>query len=314
MKTSRINRVLGIVLGGALLVGGLAACSEIAPPDQVGLYYMEGPIDGYKFDHCFKPGSTTNAKWNNSTVLLPNSLRNWKISEDSTDSKTPIQVPSAPEAQQPSGVMMNVWTQTNFMLNTNCGTNDKDGNSPIVQFWEKIGRRYEADQTEGWKNMLNNTIVTALTTVTGSIIRQYPADVLVAGTKKDEIQQKISDAFTPELKRLVGGDFFCGPTFDRNKTDCPPVQVLLLPVDYANKAIQTARDEKQAAIERASALVAEAQGKVDAANKIGQLYNNPNWVELQKAQNELAEVQACAANPNCTIVIGGNGAIITSTK
>src|SRR5690348_12171207 len=196
-------RIFGAILAGGLLIISAAACSEIAPPDQVGLYYMEGPIDGYKFDHCFKPGSTTSAKWNNSTVLLPNSLRTWKISEDSNDSKTPIQVPSAPEAQQPSGVMMNVWTQTNFMLNTNCGSDEKDANSPIVQFWEKIGRRYNADQTEGWKDMLNNTIVTALTTVTGSIIRQYPADVLVAGTKKDEIQNKISDAFTPELKRLV---------------------------------------------------------------------------------------------------------------
>lgn len=307
----RKKRVIATALIGAVLIGSVSACNEVAPPDEVGLYYAQGPIDGNHFDHCYDPGTSTDPVWNNGTVLLPTSLRTWKISEDSTDSKTPITVPSAPEPSQPSGVLVKVWTQTNFMLNTNC---DGGKDSPVVQFWEKIGRRYNANQVDGWKTMLENTIVTALTTVTATVIRQYPADVLVAGSKKDEIQERISELFTPELKRLVGGDFFCGPTFDRHGKDCPPVQVLLLPIDYANPAIQAARDEKQAAIEKAAALVAQAQGQVDAAAKLASLYSNPAWVELQLEQTRLQEVQACASNPSCTIVIGGNGAIISSGK
>lgn len=314
MKT-RFKRAAAVAAASIMALTGLTACSSIAPPDEVGLYYMEGSLDGYKFSHCYDPGSTTSYTWNNSVVLLPASLRTWKIEESSTDSKKPIQVPSAPQADQPGGVMMNIWTQTNFMLNTFCGTEDNDTNSPIVQFWEKIGRRYQADTVDGWKIMLENTIVTALTTVTANVVREYPADVLVSGVKKPEIQQRISDAFTPELKRLVGGDFFCGPTFDRTKATCPAVEVLLLPVDYANAAIQVARDEKQAAVERASALVAEAEGKVAAAGKTQELYNNPAWVQLELAKLELEKAKACAAAPNCTVVIqGGSGGVNVNTK
>lgn len=317
---NRSKKILFLALAGIMLAGGLSACSSIAPPDKVGLYYEQGPIEGDHFGHCFNPGTTSSYPINDYTVLLPTSLRTWKISENSTDSNQPIQVPSAPQADQPGGVMMNIWTQTNFMLNTNC---DGGENSPIVQFWEKIGRRYGADQDEGWKTMLENTIVTALTTVTANTVREYQADVLVSGVKKDEIQQKISDAFTPELKRLVGGDFFCGPTFSRESSACPKVEVLLLPVDYANPDIQAARDEKQAAVERAAAVlaeaqgaaaaaVAEAQGKVDAAELLNSLYNNPAWVALQEAQLQYESIAACAQNPNCTIIMGDTGEVLVS--
>jgi hypothetical protein len=300
----KFYRALLVSIVAVLGLSTVVACSSVAPPDEVGLYYMKGPIDGNHFDHCFDPGTTTDWGWNNDVILLPASLRTWKIAEGSTDSQTPIIVPSAPEASQPSGVRMKVWTQTNFYLNTNCD-NSKD--SPIVQFWEKIGRRYKADETAGWKTMLENTIVTALTTTTAQVIRQYPADILVAGTAKEEIQNKISAAFTPELKRLAGGDFFCGPTFVRHSPECPPVEVLLLPIDYANEAIQAARDEKQAAIERASALVAEAQGKVAAAAAEAELYRNAVWVQLEIAKLHLEEVKLCAANPNCTVILDQNG-------
>lgn len=319
MKHNRIQRIVGTLLAGALLAGGLAACSSIAPPDEVGLYYMEGPSDGYKFDHCFDPGSTTDAEWNNSIVLLPNSLRTWNIAPkgaEGADSNTPIVVNAAPEEGQPSGVQVSLWMQTNFALNTFCGKDDNDASSPIVQFWERVGRRYKADTDAGWADMLSNTIVTALETSARSVTRGYTADVLVSGQKREEVQSKIATLFQAEIKRVSGGEFFCSPTFDRKAPTpaCGDVQVLLKDVDYSNPAIQAARDEKQAAVEKAAAAVAEAQGKVDAAAKIGSLYNNPHWVQLQQAQYQLLEVQACAANPNCTIVIGGNGAIITQNK
>lgn len=317
MKSIRIKRIFGTALAGLLLAGGLAACSSIAPPDQVGLYYMEGPSDGYRFDHCYDPGSTTDAEWNNSTVLLPNSLRTWNIAPPNTpgaDSNTPITVNAAPQEGQPSGVQVNLWTQTNFSLNTNCGSDDKDANSPLVQWWEKIGRRYKADTTDGWAAMLGATVVTAEQTAARSVAREYTADVLVSGTKREEVQVKIADLFATEIKRLTGGEYYCSPTFDRHTNKCGAPEVQLKDVDYTNPAIQQARDEKQAAIEHAAALVAAAQGQVDAANKLGTLYNNPNWVLLQQSQNELEEAKACAANPNCTIVIGSNGNIVTSTK
>lgn len=325
----RIMKRVGIVLASLALLGGVTACSSIAPPDEVGMYYMEGPSDGYAFDHCYDPGTTTSYEWNNSTQLLPNSLRTWNIAVAGTpgaDSNVPIVVNAKPEEGQPSGVQVSLWMQTNFSLNTFCGKKNDDKNSPIVQFWEKIGRRYYvADTTEGktewWKNMLSATIVTALETSGRSVARGYTADQLVSGQFREEAQAKIAALFQGEIKRVVGGEFFCSPTFDRRAIPegadapvCGEVQVLLKDVDYTNPAIQAARDEKQAAVEKAAAAVADAKGKVDAAAELSKLYQNAAWVELQKAQMELQEVQACAANPNCTIVIGSNGSIITGTK
>lgn len=322
-----IKVIAASTVAGAIILGSLTACSSIAPPDEVGLYYMEGPSDGYHFSHCYDPGSTTSPEWNNSTVLLPNNLRTWNIAPQSTpgaDSNTPTTVNSKPEEGQPSGVQVNLWTQTNFTLNTLCGKDNNDANSPIVQFWEKIGRRYEADTKEGWKVMLSNTIVTALETSSRSVVRGYTADQLVSGLVREEVQTKIAELFQTEIKRVVGGEFFCSPVYDprsldKEKNVCGEVKLLLKDVDYANPGIQTARDEKQAAVEKAAAqvaaaqgqaqaAVAEAQGKVDAANKLAELLNNPAWLEYQR----ILALQACANNQNCTIVNGADGVIVGS--
>lgn len=298
----------------------LTACTSTTDPDQVGLYYMQGSLDGNEFDHCTEPSKTDDYEWNNSIVYLPASLRTWTIDDgESADTKDPIVVSTKPTEGQPSGVQVNVWTQTKFVLNTYCDTHG----GTLKQFWETIGRRYGANTEEGWRKMLLETIVPALKTVTRNVIREYGADALVGnvGGVQQEAQEKISAAFATELNRLAGGPFFCGPTFSRAKPDCPPVELILTSVEYNDPGIQAARNEKQKALEEAAAKVAraqgeaqaalaEAEGKVAAANKIRELYNNPAWVRLQLAQMDLEAIKACGANPNCKMVIGADGNLV----
>lgn len=302
----RLKRSVIALLGAGVLFG-VGACSVIAPPDEVGLYYMEGQSDGYKFGHCIEPGVSDKPEWNNSVVWLPNNLRTWNIAATGGDSNVPITVAAKPEVNQPSGVQVNVWTQTNFKLNTSC-VGGKD--SPLVKWWETQGRRYQANTEAGWNTMLNNTIVTALITSTRNVVREYSADILVSGVSNAEVQQKIADAFQPELKRLLGGDFFCGPTFDRKSGNCTPVEVILKDVDYTDPGIQEARNAKVKALENAAAQVAEAEGKLKAAKAQEALYNNPAWLELELANRQLEAIKACSANPNCTIIIGSNGNVL----
>jgi hypothetical protein len=292
----------------ALAALGLSACA-IAPPDGVGLYYMEGSSDGYHFDHCIEPGASDDGTWNNSVVYLPTNLRTWNIAPDGGDTTRPVTVASKPEASQPSGVQVNVWAQVNLMLNTNC-EGGKD--STIVQFWEKIGRRYQADTVEGWKNMLLNTVVPALEKSVRVVVRNYSADPLVAGTNLPEIQEAIAKEFSTELARVTGGPYFCGPDFNRATKDCSAVQVLVKDVDYTDPGIQQARNEKQQALERATALVAEAEGKLRAAEAQDKLYDNPSWVALEKAKIQLEIAKACGQNPNCRMIMGADGTIITT--
>jgi len=303
-------QLAGLLAAGAIAVG-LSGCGAVTDPDKIGIYYNTGSIEGFKFDHCTIPGAVDKQPVNDEIIWLPNNMRTWNIAPQGGDTATPITVQSAPEKDQPSGVQVNLWTQTNFMLNTNCS----DANSPLVQWWERIGKRYHADSDQGWKDMLYATLVPALEKSTRTVVRSYKADELVAGVVLADVQTKISAEFQTELKRLVGGDYFCGPNFVRGNPACPEVQVLVKDVDYSDPGIQEARNKKQQAIEAAAAAVAEAEGKVRAAAAQNALYQNEAWMQLELAKLQLAQVQACAASPNCTVFIGGNpGGMIVQAK
>lgn len=316
----KIKRATGI-LAGSLVAGiALTGCTSTTDPDMVGLYYMQGSVDGNKFGHCTLPGETDDMEWNNEIIYLPASLRSWTISDgESADSKDAIVVSAKPQAEQPSGVQVKVWSQTKFILNTFC---DQNG-GVIKEFWEKIGRRYGANMDQGWRKMLLETIVPGLQKVTRDVIRTYEADKLVGNVEgvQTKAQGEIATLFASELNRLAGGPFFCGPSFNRASKDCPPVEFAVLDIEFADKGIQEARNEKQKALEEAAAkvaraqgeaqaLLAEAQGKVDAANKIRELYKNPAWVKLQLAQMDLEAIKACGQNPNCKMVIGADGNLV----
>lgn len=158
-----------MALTGALVAAmiGLSGCSTIAEPDAVGLYYMEGPSDGYEFGECIAPGKTGPAEWNNSIVLLSTALRTWVIDDaPGADSTDLIMVSAKPQEGQPSGVQVKLATKTSFYLNTYCD----DNGGKVREFWEKIGRRYQADTPEGWKRMLEAELVPTQKTDRKSVV------------------------------------------------------------------------------------------------------------------------------------------------
>ncbi len=303
-------------------------CATIAEPDKVGLYYWKGNSDGHRFGFCIDPGATGNWDANNEIIFLPTSLRTWNIGGPGSDSGEPIISSSAPQEGQPSGVELQVWPKVTMFLNTYCGmeTSDGDMDGGVVKpFWETLGRRYKADTDEGWKDMMEDVVAAALGKVTRDVTRGYPADALVGNIDgiNVEVQRKIADQFAVELKRMSGGEFFCGPGFSRAKPECPPVEVIVKDVTFRDAGIQDARNQKQKAVElaaaqlaaangAAAALVAEAKGKKDAAAEIAALYNSPGWVQLQMQILQLEAVKGCGANPNCHMWVGGTGNIFST--
>lgn len=315
-----------VILASAVALSG---CTSVTEPDQVGLYYKQGDLDGNIFDHCTEPSKTDDMPVNDEIYYLPINLRNWLIADrDGADSKTGTVVSAAPEDGQPSGVQVKVWSNTSFKLNTFC---DAEGGTVKV-FWESIGRGKKADTPEGWRDMLNEIFVPALEKATQDVIRSYKADDLVGNIAtataptgiRAEAQAKIAIAFTAELKRATGGDFFCGPTFNRKVNVCPNIEMLISDVDYDDAGIQAARNEKQKQIElaaaalekakgEAAALLAEAKGKADAAGKIAELYKNPAWVRLQDTiLKTQALITACEKAKECKLIVGADGNIIVS--
>lgn len=315
-----IGKRFGAIVAAVGILAGASACATIAPPDEVGLYYMEGNSDGYKFGMCIDPGATGDAEWNNSVIYLPTSLRTWNIGGEGSDQAEPIISASKPQEGQPSGVEVQVWPKVTFKLNTFC---DKNG-GVIVPFWENIGRRYKADTPEGWKDMLLDAVVPALEKVTREVTIGYTADVMVGNIEGvyAKIQTEVASRFAVELKRMSGGDYFCGPTFSRASKECPTIEVIIKGITYRDPGIQNARNEKQKAVElaaaklataqgEAAALVAEATGKKNAATELAGLYSSPGWVELQKKIIEAdALVKACQAAKECRLIVGSDGNLI----
>lgn len=298
----------------------LTGCSSTTDPDQVGLYYLQGSSDGNHFDHCTLPGQTDDFEWNNEIVYLPTSLRTWTITAENGDSNKAIEVSTKPEKDQPSGVPVKVWSQTKFFLNTFC---DAKG-GVVKEFWEKVGRRYNANTTDGWNRMLNDLLVPALQKVTRDVIRTYEADALVGnvGGVQTAAQTAVGTEFAKELNRLAGGNYFCGPSYSRLLAECPAVEFAILDIDYADPGIQEARNAKQKALEQAAAKLAEAQGeaakleaeakgKAQAAKELEKLYASPAWLSLQiEITRANALVEACRAAKECTIVVGADGALM----
>ncbi len=302
------------------LAATASACSTIAEPDEIVLYYSGGSVEGSKFEECINPAAKGPGTVNDHVFRLPTSLRTWNIRPQGGDTDKPVTAGTKPDAKGQAGPQVVVYTTVEFYLNTNCG-NGKDANSPIVQFWEKTGRRYKVANPDSgefdegaWKNMLLNTLVPVLEKTTQGVTRDYTADELDAdlnGTWK-KAEDAMATEFAEQLRAKVGGDYFCGPAYNRANPACPPVRVSITDINYADGNLQQARANVRKAEEDAKRRLIEAQAQVDEAAILQKASRDPNYMELKRLENQLAAAQACASNPNCTLVIGASGVNVTT--
>lgn len=350
----RARRGAALLTACAALVA--AACSSRAPATMIGLYYSAGTGENNKFVECIEPGTAGKYPVDDKTYWLPTSLRTWTIAVQGGDSQAPINTGSQPvdlldasgkpTGKTQAGPEMNVWATASFFLNSDCaGGHD----SPVVQFWEKTGERSwvnghgvavdgddgDGFQEDAWRAMLQNTLVLAEGKAIRTVSRAYTADDIDANNNQvwTLMERALGPSFNQALRDAVGGDYFCGPQFergvdvewteyqpdgvdaqglprfreDRKRGKCPPVQISITDAGFANADIAKARADVYAAEQRAKAALIDAQSKADVAAKLGEVSANAAYVELQKVQAQLAAAEACKANPNCTVIIDGTG-------
>ena len=298
---------------GLTLAGALSACSTRPNADEMYLYYLNGSVDQKKFDSCVSPNGKGDWQANNDIFALPTSLRTWNIRPKGGDTDQPIKSSSKPVGTQP-GPDVVVYVTAEFYLNTNC---DGGAKSPVVQFWEQTGRRYGVSDAsgefsaDGWNRMILNTLVPAEEKSLREVTRNYTADDLDANTNGiwKTMETQLGTTFLAELKAKTGGDYFCGPGYDRARPACPPVRISITDVNFADQGIADARARVFKAEQDAKAALVAAQSQVDVANKLAQAGSNPNYLKLKELETWLAGIQACAQNPNCTTFAGEPGAI-----
>lgn len=312
------------VIAGVALVAATTACSTRPNPDEMYLYYLNGSVDTKQFQECVAPNGRGPWQANNDVFALPVSLRTWNIRPKGQggDSETAIRSGSKPtvagKTTQP-GAEVNVYTTTEFFLNTNC---DGGKDSPVVKFWEQTGRRYEVSDNggefspDGWGRMLQNTLVPALEKSIRESTRNYSADDLDANTNGawKTMEAALGATFQAELKAKTGGDYLCGPGYDRAKPECPPVRISITGIDFADTGIADARAKVFKAEQDAKAALVAAQSQVDVAKKIGEAGNNPSYLKIKQLETWLAGIQACAANPTCTVFVGQPDGVSVTQK
>lgn len=282
------------------------------PVDKVGLHYTGGPIDGQKFAGIIDPGSGTKfLGLRDKLVKLPITQRDYVASEEEGADGPPILAPAK------GGVEMQFEVATYFSLNTS--------DEVVRRFYERICVKFDCTSSDGWNEMLRVNFRKPIEQAIQQAARQhtvnelYAGEAVVAGGEAEAtallvtIQEDLARELKENINDALGGDYFCGPSFDRSKPDeCPDFQFQITKVQPTKDAVIDAFSENAASAQgvitaenNAQAAVAEAQGQKEAADTLAGIFAVPGYVEYL---NALA-LQACAANGNCTIVAtpGGTG-------
>lgn len=315
MNTHRI----AAAVTAAVAVVSMAACSTRPSPDEVYLFYMNGSFDKKDFKECVSPNGKGPWQANNDVFALPTSLRTWNIRPSGGDTDQAIRSSSKPGANGQPGPEVAVYATAEFYLNTNC---DGGKNSPVVQFWEKTGRRYHVSNEngefsdDGWHTMLLNTLVPAEEKAIREATKNYSADELDANANGvwKRIEESLGATFLAELKAKTGGDYFCGPTYNRASGQCPPLRISITDVNFADPGITEARARVFKAEQDAKAALIAAQSQVDVANKLSTAGKDAGYVRLKELETQLAAAQACSANPNCTLIVGDAAGVNVNAK
>jgi hypothetical protein len=341
---TRTPRLVAAFLAVAV-AASLTACSTRAGADEIYLYYASGAGDDKKFVECIQPGTAGSYPIDDEIFALPTSLRTWNIRPEGGDTNQPIKSGSKPVGNQP-GPEVVIYATADFYLNTDCKAG-KD--SPVVKFWENTGRRYgvavdgeEGFKQDAWRSMLLNTLVPAEEKALREQTRNWTADELDANLNGawGQMEKQLGPLFLDQLRAKVGGDYFCGAGYargaevewsewvadgtdekgltkfkeEKRKGTCPPVRISIIDVNFADPGIAAARASVFKAEQEAKAKLIAAQAELEQSRILGEAAKNEAYLKLKQIEADLEAAKACAANPNCTLVVGASGVNVNTGK
>lgn len=307
-------RIAIVVLAVALLGSG---CSQSAAVDRVGLYYDHGPIEGNHFNRVVEPGTGTTLQGiSDAIVWLPINQRNYIVSKTATEGDRKgndfIKIPAK------GGIDMDFEVSVYFKLNTH--TNDIKGfkGGTLRRFYEQICKKYDCASDGGWDKMLNDNFRKLIETSMRQKVFNYTVEELfanaagVASGDADailKIQAEIASTIKENINTVLGGQYFCGPQFDRKKSECPDFEFIINSATPADPKVIASFSAQRIALNNvitaqnnAQARKAEAEGTRAAADAT-QAALTPAYIDYLRAQ----AMQKCAERAGCTMIVTPEG-------
>lgn len=311
--------IIGSILGIFVLISGVLLLSSwgSVPSNKVGLHYNGGPIEGQSFERIIQPGSGAQFLGPRDTLaLLPTDQRSYvtcnadDVDGDTCDGSDVV-------AATKGGAEMRFRIGVSFKLNT--------GDEVVQKFYEEICRKFNCASSSGWDDMLKVQFRGPIEQAIQQSVRNYTVDQLFAGVNPDggstsileDVQADIAADLKENINAFVGGDYFCGPSFDRNKPEtCPDFQFQITDAVPTSEKVRDAFSDNLASAQKvitaennANAEVAEAEGKRRAQEALAGLYTDPAYIAYLTA----LALQECAGNSNCTLVVTDGGAGVNVT-
>lgn len=318
-KTRRILAVIGLTIA-------LAACGSTSA-DTVGLHYNGGPFEGESFEALIEPGSGNQLLGpSDNLIRIPTNKRDYTFCASVRPEPGERGCDDAPiTVTALGGANIAFSGGLSFVINT--ATEDS-----VREFYEQLCRKFDCAgegglNDDGWAELLRVNVRGPLEDTLQEVVRGYTVDAIYAGVPNAEapteadaeavstlstITAQVESLMRDTLNEFAGGDFFCGPTFDRSLgaeaectdlefiiTEVTPSQAIIDSFDRNVASTQALVDSQRAA----DAAIIESQGVADAAAIEAGVAQIPGYIEYLRAQ----AMAACANNPNCTLVITDGG-------
>lgn len=246
--STRVKIVAGVVVLAAVLLGGLTSCTSVSTAtDQVALEY-----NGYNvipadqsFEACHEGGKQSYSGPGNDFVYFPVNQRSFDATGSASSERGPFTVVSDDNAE------LRVPVSVTFNLKGDCRS--------LKEFYEKIGRKYDAGMTDGrtnqgWRNMLDFVIGQPLDVTLDRVAQQYDwRKIWNDEAVRVEFERAVRDSLPAQVKNRAGGDYF------------ENFAVLVQKPDPVSEDLKNAIVAEQSGVAKANAAEAEAVAQVRAA-------------------------------------------------
>lgn len=294
--------VVGLV--GLVLLFSFVGGWKSTPPDKVALHYTGGPFQGVHFVEVVPPGKPIKFYGlREKFYKYPATQRNYIVSDRAEEGDRK----EADHIKTVSADNLGAWWNVaiTFKLNT----------SPevIKRFHEQLGLKFNAWGEKGWDHLLDQTLRQVLDNRMAAEASKYTLEKLYSDpTTRSAIQAAVGADLKNGVNDLVGGNFFCGPTFDRETPNvCPDLKFIIKGAPTISDVVKNQFDanrKAELAVQEKDFEVQQAKKQAEAAAALtNAIANNPNYVLLKAIESGKIEFWVLPEGSQYTLNPGKKG-------